>query len=142
MFRRQLLPMIGCVAATTLLLALCHSLSPGRNAPAGPKSLHEAAQIANALGLHHRSDIFNGEVTCRLIISTTPLTFERANCMHIGDPDHPCWHGTVAVCAAWKDYRYLADPDHGVVWGEVFLYGDPALIRLLTAAAPVGPNPP
>lgn len=136
MFRRHLLLIAGCAAAA-LLLGFCYSLSRGRNAPPEPKSLDEVAQTATNLGLHHRSDALSGEVQIRLVISTRPLTFERANSLKLGTPNHPCWQNTVAACSPWHDYLYLVDPDHGVVWGEVFLFGDPALIRTLTAGEPV-----
>jgi hypothetical protein len=139
MFRRHLLPIAAFAAV--LMLAFGYSLTPGRKAPPpGPKSLHEAGQIARTLGLHHRSDILTGEVTFRLIISTEPVTFELANGLHFGDINNPCWQNTVAACVPWNAYPYLADPANGVVWGEVFLFGDPALIRTLTTAGPAGPN--
>jgi hypothetical protein len=139
MLRRRLLHIAGWTAAAGFLLA-CYYSHPlvVKSPPAGPKSLQEVTQIASSLGLHHRSDIASGELTIRLIVSARPLTFERANSMHFDNPSHPCWQDTVAVSAPWRQYLYLAHPDHGVVWGDVFIYGDPALIRTLTAAAPAG----
>jgi hypothetical protein len=139
MFRRHLLPIAGVSAA--VLLAFWYSHSPGRKAPPlGPKSLHEAGQIARNLGLHCRSDALDGAVLIRLVISSNPLTYERANELHFGNPGHPCWRDTVAASTPRDAYPYLADDVHGVVWGEVFLYGDPVLIQKLTAAEPAGPH--
>jgi len=136
---RHLMPIAGWTATAVLLLACSYSLSLVANSPLeGPKSLHEVGQIASSLGLHHRSDIASGMVTFRLVVSARPLTFERANGMKIGFPAHPCWQDSVAVCYPWQKYRHYTDPDHGVVWGDVFLYGDPALIRTLTATASSG----
>jgi hypothetical protein len=136
---RRLLPVAAWTAAAVLLMVCCYSLSlVAKSPPAGPVSLQEVRQIASSLGLHHRSDTANGEVTIRLVVSASPLMWERANSLHFGCPAHPCWQDTVAVCAPWQKYLFYADPDHGVVWGNVFLYGDPALIRALTAAAPTG----
>jgi hypothetical protein len=122
----------GAIAVALLLYALLRQ-DPS---PPAPRSLQEIARIADSLGLHHRSDIASGAIINRLIISDRPVSFVRANAVHIGDPHRPCWHGTVAACGDGPSFSYLIDGKHGVLWGEFLLYGDPALIRqLMTAPA-------
>jgi hypothetical protein len=133
--RRDLLAIGGCGALALLLLA--YSGVWNRDQPPGPRTLQEVAAIAERLGLHHRSDVYSGDIQSRLVVADQPTTFEGVNRGHFGEPDHPCWRGMVAVCTPCKAYLRYTDPDHGVVWGDVFLYGDPALIRKLIAAHPL-----
>jgi hypothetical protein len=126
---------------TAALLLLAHGWT--RSAPpAGPRSLEEVARLAADMGLHYRSDRLNGELACRLVVSNWPITHERANSVRFGEADHPCWQGTVAVSTPWHCFGRYGDPDHGVVWGEVFLFGDPALIRALVEGYPARPVRP
>ncbi len=104
--------------------------------PPAPRNLQQVARIAASLGLHYRSDIKTGEITIRLIISDRPVSFARANSIQISDPSRPCWHGTVAACGDGQSLPYLVDGEHGVLWGNILLYGDPALIRQLMASPP------
>ena len=122
------------VALLTLAYALRSTTQPGSSAP---QTVDDMIRIAEELGLHHRSDCQSGSVSDRLVISDQPLTFERANLVW-GDLDHPCWTGTVAACTPWRGYTAYCDGEHGVVFGRVFLYGDPALIRRLIAGQPGG----
>ncbi len=134
MLRRSLLPALVFGAVIALALTPYALRRPDPPEPVGPRTLDQMARIAEKLGLYHRSDIRSGEVSIRLVISDRPLTFERANSLHMGEPEHACWWGTVAACAGGRDYLYLSDPDHGVLWGDIFLFGDPVLIRQLMSA--------
>jgi hypothetical protein len=118
-----------------LLLAIACGVNKLRQpAVQPPESLDDLADIADALGLFHRSDLASGEVTGRLVVSDRPVTFERASQVRIGVPDHPCWHGTVAATEPSNAYVLERDTEHQVVWGSVCVYGDPALIRKLMTA--------
>ena len=134
MLRRDWFPALGFGGAVALALALCAYARRAPQAPTAPRTLYEMAQMAERLGLHHRSDLVSGMINNRLVISDYPLTFERANSLHVGDPEHPCWRGTVAACGGGRALPYLNDAEHGVLWGEFLLYGDPDLIRRLLAA--------
>jgi hypothetical protein len=127
------LTVFGVAAVGLLALSSARNhLSPPK--PPGPRTLQEVAQIAEKLGLHYCSDRFSGEITGRLVVSDHPIIYERANCVLFGVADHPCWRGTVAASIPSRCFARYHDPEHGVIWGEVFLYGDPALIRTLMAA--------
>jgi hypothetical protein len=149
MIRQHVGPVAAFAVAMGLLVILSYALGFGRNsAGRHPRTmdeilqtLQEVARVADDLQLHHRSDVENGELRCRLIVSERTVTYQRANDMRIGEPEHPCWKGTVAVCAPLHSYLHYLDANCGVVWGEVFLYGDPALIRMLVAARPQGVRP-
>jgi hypothetical protein len=134
MFRRHLVALAGLSTAAAVVFTLLCSRSDPRSP--GPQNLEDVAQIAGELGLYQRSDDLSGKVTHRLVVSDLPLTFERASELRFGDPAHPCWRGTVEACIPWKMYQSFADPEYGVVWGEIFLFGDPALIRTLLAHRP------
>jgi hypothetical protein len=137
MFRDRLYLAILSGATAALVLILLQASQLGRDDVPLPDTLHDVAHRATTLGLYHRSDSESGIVGSRLIVSDHPVTFERAVTLRFGDTKHSCWHGTVAACVPWHCYRSFSDPDHGVVWGKVFLFGDPVLIRALTAASPL-----
>jgi hypothetical protein len=138
LLRRDSFPVIGIGGALALCVALCYVARREPLQSTGPESLDEVAVIADNLGLHYRSDLKSGEVINRLVMSHYPLTFERANALRVGDSQHPCWQGTVVACHPSRCFKYLTEPDYGVVWGDVFLFGDPELIRQLMSAGAAG----
>jgi hypothetical protein len=88
-------------------------------------------QIAQQLGLHYRGDREDGEVQLRLLVSESPLTWERANALVVGQGMHSDWIGTVAVIRGLKEYPPVS---HQMTsWGRFLLYGDPALCEKLTS---------
>ena len=105
MLRRDWFPALGFGAAVALALALCAFVRREPQPPPVPRTLDQVTRIAEAMGLHSRSDLESGAVNNRLVISDHPLTFERANSLHVGDPDHPCWSGTVAACAGGRAFQ-------------------------------------
>jgi hypothetical protein len=66
----------------------------------------------------------------RLVISDTPLTWERVNSLVIGRRQQSDWVGTVAVMLQVREFPPMSDPM--TPWGNFLLYGDPALIQRLT----------
>ena len=133
MLRRDWFPALAFSCALALALGLYTFLRREWQAPT-PRTLHQVAQIADRLGLYRRSDVHSGVVNSRIVVSDRPLTWERANALHVGDPDHPCWSGTVAAWTGGRAFPYLIDNERGVLWGDLLLYGDPELIRRLMAA--------
>jgi hypothetical protein len=130
-------------AAALAALALAYAVQRGvQRMPDGPRNLAHVAQIADALGLHYRSDRLDGQVVGRLIVSDTPIDFDRASALRFGDPEGPCWKGTVAVSFTVQEYREYMLAGNGIAWGEVHLYGDPAIIRMLTTAQVPAIDPP
>jgi hypothetical protein len=100
--------------------------------PAGPETMQEVVRVAEEKGLYFCSDRRDGEIANRLVISDRPLTCQRANFVRFNAPDHPCWIGTVALCYPWRNNMANYDPECSAVWGEMFVYGDPEIIRRLT----------
>jgi hypothetical protein len=111
----------------------------------GPRTLKEVVQVATELGLYYRSDradrAFDNGIRYRLVVSESPLTFERAGELRF-KPGDQCWDGTVAVTldrahGFYHFFALTADEYPGWVarWGDFFLFGDPALIRRLTAGS-------
>jgi hypothetical protein len=95
--------------------------------------MNEVMAIAQKLGLHYRSDQQDGTVHARLTISEFPLTWERANALQLNPRGQAAWNGTVVVfCRGWNEVQTMSDAQFKV-WGKFFLYGDPSLIRRLTA---------
>jgi hypothetical protein len=110
-----------------------------------PRSLEEVLAIAQKHGLYCCGDQAAGSIGRRLIISESPLSWERANAFRIGHSVDRDWKGTVAVVRDMDGMQTI--PDENIkVWGEFFLYGDPSLIERLTAtvgtAAAPGPRHP
>jgi hypothetical protein len=122
-------------------LALVRSApEPGRAAPPGPRTPADVVQVAGTLGLYCRSDAADGRVDGRLVLSDRPLTWERAAYLRWEDPCHPCWAGTVAVDLHPVGLRDAYPPaDQPVAWGDLLLFGDPAVIRRLLAATTAEP---
>lgn len=137
MLRRDWSLAIACGTAIVLLVGIYSRARRDPQVPRGPRAVRQVARLADSLGLHHRSDILSGEVASRLVVSDRPLTYTRANTLHMGDPHHACWRGTVAVCGEGRVFAHMCDGQHGILWGDVLLYGDPALIRqLITSPLP------
>ena len=120
-----------CVCAGAALL-LGPAVRGLHRPPAGPRSVPEAAAIAEAVGLYARSDRPDGVVHNRVVVADRPVSCATANFVRFGDPTHPSWNGAVAVCYPAQMYLPYADGEYGVVWGEVVLFGDPTLVRWLT----------
>jgi hypothetical protein len=96
----------------------------------GPQRIDEIIGIAQELGHHYRSDREDGQFQLRLLISESPLSWERANSLVVGRNESSDWIGTVAVLRPFP-----LDPHDLPMWGKFHLYGDPALIKKLTAQA-------
>jgi hypothetical protein len=86
-------------------------------------------KIAQQLGLHYRGDGEDGQVQMRLLISDSPLSWERANGLFVGKRKDSDWIGIIAVFQG-QQAVYLVSHDM-TVWGKFLLYGDPSLIEKL-----------
>ena len=95
-------------------------------------------EIAQKLGLHYRGDREDGQVQVRLLMSESPLTWERANRLVVGRRQDSDWVGTVAVIQGLKAFPLVS---HDMtVWGKFLVYGDSALIRKLTGQVDAEPE--
>jgi hypothetical protein len=97
----------------------------------GPGEFKEVMAIAQKLGLHYRGEHEDETVQQRLLVSETPLSWERANGLFIGSRMTADWKGTVAVFRSDREISLL--PQQMTIWGQFLLYGDPALIKRLTS---------
>ena len=104
--------------------------------PRGPATLEEVVEQADRIGLYSAGDPPGGAVGCRLVVSEFPLDAERACDVRMGAQAHPRWIGTVAVCTPSRAYlpNYVAG--RTVIWGDLFVIGDPEVIRRLTGLDP------
>jgi hypothetical protein len=130
--RPILLPLLALCLGVGLEVALFCVWSTRPSTPDGPATLHEVAELAERMGLYCRSDNIDGVVRNRLLVSRSPLTHLAANQVVFGAPRKRCWQGVVAVCRPWRGYVSNFDPGYSAVWGNLFLYGDPDVIRRLT----------
>src|SRR5947209_3967039 len=117
------------LGAAALTLALTARLLPNHEPRrAGPQTLQEALAIVEGRGLHHASDEAGGVPVHHLIVSELPLAPERARLLRL-DPTHPCWAGTVSIRDDWRTQMPNYDPACSAVWGELFVFGDPVLVK-------------
>lgn len=107
--------------------------------PEGPKTLKEVEELARRLGLYCCGDRADGSVRNRLVLSEFPLTPERAHDLRFNQPTSPNWIGTVTVSINPRSYLPSFLPGRSLVWGELFVFGDPELIRKLTRRDPGQP---
>lgn len=119
-------------ALVTFVAVLAAPLYRSVCKPVGPRTMDEVAAAAEQLGLFL---VHDGTAGGRVLLSEQPLTRERAATMWLHSPHHPRWIGTVAVYLGWRGMMGNYDPACSAVWGEFFLYGDPALIERLTGVA-------
>jgi hypothetical protein len=114
----------------------CYGPFASPTTPQGPATLQEVARLAEEMGLYWRSDRKDGAIKSRLVVSNRPLTAVRANLVRFNCPEHPCWVGTIAISRPWQHNISNYDPEYSVVWGDMFVYGDPEIIRRLTGRSP------
>ena len=121
--------------AAVLIVVLAGLLLEWSDLPArlpartGPRTMKEVIGIVQRLGLHCSSDKQDGTIGWRLVVSESPLTWQRANAFTMVPKNDTDWNGMVTVLRdSWimPDQRLEA-------WGDFFVYGDPALIQRLTA---------
>ena len=123
------------VAAVALTMSSNYRSRRVVPSPSGPQTMKEVIAIAEKMGLHYRSDQQDGTVYVRLTISEAPLAWDRANALVLNPRNKSAWNGTVVVfCRVWNEGQTVSD-DRYEVWGEFLLYGDPSLIKRLTATA-------
>ena len=133
----------AALAAAAALIALVAVLIHERHAagPPGPRTLEEVVRLAEERSLYWRGDRDDGAFTLRVVVSDAPVTQAQANLLCLGDLRLPCWRGVVAVYTPWGHYDEHLVPGYSAVWGEVVVFGDPALIRRLTGLDPdAGPS--
>jgi hypothetical protein len=100
------------------------------------RTVQEAREIALSKGFYCISDEPNG-ISCRiLIVSETPLTWHDAASLRMNAPAHPSWQGAAKIQSSRGIAAECYDPTCSVVWGGLFVYGDPEVIRKLTGMLP------
>ncbi len=126
MIRPWAAPVVCALAASALGLAIAHG-AHGRHRPA---TIAEVQQAAEQAGLFYGRA--RGVVTgLRLLVARTPVRTEQVLNAELIDLDRPFWIGRVLVLARGKTPFALALPRPTAQWGDMDLYGDPALVREL-----------
>ena len=127
----------ACVCILVMVLACKHYRASASSPQArpGPRSLNDVIQLAEAMQLHYRSDAQAGYPTGKVFLSEWPVSYEGIQKLHMHGQDDRNWIGTVAVSLDGEElYSLNYDPEHPdrtALWGSLFLYGDPVLIRQL-----------
>jgi hypothetical protein len=119
---------LGGVAIALLPTMQAHLMEA---TPGTPKSLAEAVDISDDLGLFHR---FEGVPTTRCLLVSENEPLPDGPRLH--NPSHPSWIGTVAIYGDGERMVLNYDPNCSVHWGSLFIYGDPQLIEKLTGHRP------
>jgi hypothetical protein len=132
--RPYVLPIsVVVVAGATFIISEVYRSSKAEPSSSDPRTMKEVIAIAEKLGLHYCSDQKGGTIAARLTISESPLTWERANALTLNPEDRSPWKGTLVVFRRdWEGLETMPDKQFEP-WGEFFLYGDPSLIKRLTA---------
>jgi hypothetical protein len=121
-------PVLGLLVAGPYVYRAAH---PSR--ADGPATLAEVVRIADEVGLHHASDRKDGVLLHTVVLAEAPVSAGQACLLRVGDPHHPCWIGRVTVARGWKSRIDNHVPGHSAVWGEMFVFGDPAVIDKLVS---------
>ena len=111
-----------------------------RALPFPPRTVHEAVAMAGTLGFFCSSDEPDGVPRNGLVVSDRALTREALAELHMNSPRDPCWIGVARVSGNWRSFMANYDPSCAVIWGELFVYGDPEVIRRLTGMFPEQPR--
>jgi hypothetical protein len=134
MQRHLFVPLVCALAGVAVALPLTMGAlrtDAGRRAP---ESLAEVAEVAVELGLFYRYD--GPAAQCCLIISATEMPTTSPPAPRMNNPTHPFWFGTVAIYTRASAMLANYDPACSLVWGTLFVYGDPDLIAKLTGRRP------
>jgi hypothetical protein len=122
------------LGAAALALPLACRAPVTDETPCGPKSLDEVVQIAHELKLYHR--YVGGPGSCCVVVTAKEPHRVLWEGPRLNNPRHQFWNGTVAIYTLahqmWGNY----DPACSLVWGDLFVYGDPDVIEMLTGRRP------
>jgi hypothetical protein len=130
--RQHILILFVGLCTTGMILALgLWPLRPDTKRQ-GPRTLEEAMAAADKLGLYRLADETEGALNRRLVVSESPLTRERAAQLRLNDFRGHRWIGTATIYTGWESMMPNFDPACSAVWGNLFIYGDPDVIRRLT----------
>jgi len=136
MHRHGYFTMICLLGAAAIGLPLSVRALLTDTAARAPESLTETVDVVSELGLYHRFDGPSSGNWC-LIVSERALPDSPEQSPRINNPSHPFWIGTVAIYRNGQQrMSYNYDPACSVVWGTLFVYGDPDLIEKLSGHRP------
>lgn len=116
------------VATALLASALLWAFQP--RATRGPRSVQDVHRIAGAAGLYFRPDPSEIIGPRAAFVGDRPVTADEAARRRFSDKTLDEWVGKVFVWERPEDGGLLS-PEPDKQWGDVYLYGDPALISFL-----------
>ena len=127
-----------CIAISAgALVTLAIIRTPGTGGWEGtPQTIQQATETADRLGFCRTSDECDGVPRHGLVVSDRPLTRVQLAELRLTAPQHPGWVGVARVYRDWRSLIGSYDPTCSVVWGELFVFGDPRVIRQLTGKVP------
>jgi hypothetical protein len=135
MQRHFFVTMVCMLGAVALALPLSVRALLTNAARRAPESLAEAVEVAEDLGLYHRYDGPSAGARC-VVVSEMELPHTPGQNQRMNNPSHPFWIGTVAIYGDARMMLINYNPSCSVVWGTLFVYGDPDLIEKLTGRRP------
>jgi hypothetical protein len=133
--RRYLCTLTIVVAVAALITSYIDRSCRSEPLHSDPQKMEEVIAITQKQGLHYRSDQEDGTLTMRLTVSESPITWEHANALKLDPRKKSAWNGTMVIFYRDWDGLQTMPHDQFEVWGEFLLYGDPSLIKRLTATA-------
>lgn len=118
------------LAATIGLALVGLPLSAQRRPSAGPRSLAEVVALAEANGLYCTKTPQDDPNAKHVIVSTMPLDDDEAALVSLSIARD----GIASCYLAWGSADVHFDPAKSAFWGDMFVHGDPAVVKALTGA--------
>jgi hypothetical protein len=136
------IPFATMIVAAAFLGSRLSEAAPAPADPAGPTCPEDLLPVAAALGLHSARDGTSPGPAHKICVSERPDINELQTDLTVHAAHFGRWKGTVALYRASFEgcrpmYTSNWDEDHPErygSWGQLFVYGDPALIARLKAA--------
>jgi len=97
-----------------------------------PRTLADVIASADRKGLYWTSVPIDDPYARRLIVSAMPLDEDAAGLVNLSFATD----GVASCYIAWDSVRIHYDPHQSAFWGDIFVHGDPAIVKILTGANP------
>ena len=122
-----------CVLFAVCTVAVGLSLANHWRAPIGPQSLADAIALSEKAGFVCITQSGRNVPGQRVVISFSPLDEDDLTEINVSIP-RP---GTACCYLNWDCSHIHTDAANSAFWGEMFVYGDPAVVDAITGRNPV-----